>query len=258
MLVSILIPSFKRPELLDLGLWSLSNQITRFEYEILVLNDGIEDDTEAVCRQYKVKYIFTGQRNTSEVKPRVPGFAYNIGIKQCNSDIVILTSPEIFHLNTNNLNYIITPLLKNDKLMTIPDYINFDDAGEFLKYLALLKVLNVPKHIFETFNKEHRKGLDARRMPFFLGVHRKHLLAVGGYDEDFLGYAGEDSDLIHRLVKYGLRHIKTNTKIVHLYHFGTNNGQLHFGNREWEYNWNIYQSRLGLIVRNKDRDWGKI
>ena len=61
MKVSILLPSFKRPELLNLGLASLLHFKPTIDFEIIVLNDGIIDETENICKQYKeslnIRYI---------------------------------------------------------------------------------------------------------------------------------------------------------------------------------------------------------
>ena len=48
MKVSILLPSFKRPELLNLGLASLQHFKPTVDFEIIVLNDGVLDKTEKV------------------------------------------------------------------------------------------------------------------------------------------------------------------------------------------------------------------
>ena len=67
MKVSIIMASFKRPKLLDLGLWSLAQQQIKYTLETVIINDGIEDETENICNKYKnilnTKYIFTGRKN---------------------------------------------------------------------------------------------------------------------------------------------------------------------------------------------------
>jgi len=68
--LSIIIPSFKRAELLKYGLKSLAKQKISSAYEVIVLNDGVHDETEKVCESFKdqlnIRYIFTGHRNFPE------------------------------------------------------------------------------------------------------------------------------------------------------------------------------------------------
>ena len=95
--VSVLIPSFRRADLLVYGLRSLTSQKLDREAEVIVLNDGLaEDATQSICETFGVKYIFTGHRNYPETKWRCPGVAINIGVKQATGDVILLTVPEIY------------------------------------------------------------------------------------------------------------------------------------------------------------------
>ena len=119
--LSLILPCFFRAKLLNLSLWSIVQQKIKYDLEIVVLNDCIKDNTEEICSKYKdklnIKYIFTGQRNeNSFIHTRIPGFAINIGVKQCKGEIIILSSPEVFHLN-NSINLIVEPLLKIKRLL---------------------------------------------------------------------------------------------------------------------------------------------
>ena len=104
---SILITSFMRPHLLRWNLFSLAMQEIGFDFETIVLNDGIPDETEALCREYQdvlnLKYVFTGQRNQGgELLYRVPGFAINIGARIASGDILIISCAEMFHINNTS------------------------------------------------------------------------------------------------------------------------------------------------------------
>ena len=105
MKVSLILSSFQRPHLLRLGLSSVLRFKPPFPLEIIVVNDGLPDETENVCKEFcdkglDVQYIFSGQRNLGgTIKRRVSGFALNIGIKQSTGDIIVLSCPEIYHLS---------------------------------------------------------------------------------------------------------------------------------------------------------------
>lgn len=258
MKTSLILPCYKRAKLLDVGLASLVEYPTN-NLEIMVMNDGFPDDTEEVCNKYKklglnIKYIFTGQRNLKETIWRVPGFCLNIGVQQCEGDIIILSCPEILHLNFT-LGYILEPLKKNHMLMTIPEWMYFDDNGYFTDLVLNNKPIDKDDYLSL---ESGALGKEAVTMPFLLGMHKKHFIDIGGYDEDFTGYSADDNDLIERLKCYGLKHERTKAEIVHLYHGKRCDSQTHWneGNTAWEHNYKLFLDRKGIIKRNIGREWG--
>jgi glycosyltransferase involved in cell wall biosynthesis len=262
-LVSIILPSFRRSELLDFGLFSLSKQKTSFPFEIIVLNDGVLDDTERVCSKYEnVKYIFTGSRNLDgEIKWRVPGYAINIGVKQSSGDILVLSNPEIWHLLENNLEVAVQSCINNNLTISVPTLINFDDDRHILSYLLNSNYnnssLGIPNDIFNLGCPETPKSKMASGMPFFFTMPKSYFMGIGGYDEDFTGYAGDDNDFVGRLKYKGLIvHRINELKVIHLYHEGTNNGMNHEDNPAWVHNYTLWKTRKGIIERNVGREWG--
>ena len=256
-LVSVILPSFKRGALLDLGLYSLTKQYTSFNFEIIVLNDGIEDDTESVCKKYSnVRYFFTGQRNTKEKSIwRVPGFAINIGVKQAKGDVIVLSCPEIWHLTENSLGSVVAALKPNT--LTSPKTIYFDDDNKILPYLlsdSFNKQLEIPNGFLKSHCPNTGKGT-AYTMPFFMAMYKQDFIDIGGYDEDFTGYAGDDNDFIGRLKMTHSREFLNNVAVVHLHHEGTNMGN-NSDNESWKFNYVLWRSRKGVLNRNVGREWG--
>ncbi|MDQ7092671.1 glycosyltransferase [Desulfosporosinus sp. PR] len=252
--VSIIITTFQRTHLLRWGLYSLSLKEIPYEFETIVLNDGIEDETEEICNEFKeklnLKYIFTGQRNLNGHSVwRVPGFAINIGAKQSSGDILVFSCAEMFHVN-QTIASLTKAITDNPKLLGIP--IGKDDReGVFLEYLTE----NAGKFDLETYNK--CINLDTR-MPFLMALHRSQFMEIGGYDEDFVGIAYDDRDLIDRLLKNGCQYCHTDAITVHLYHPRAKGYYEGGGPPEWDYNKNLYFSRIGKIVRNEGKEWGKL
>jgi len=262
MKVSLIIPCFKRPNLLRLGLWSIAQQDISYPFEVIVLNDGIEDDTKKVCEEYKdkldIKYIFTGQRNLKTLKIRCPAFAYNIGIKQAKGDIIILSSPEIFHLN-NNIDLIVKSIIQNPKLLSSPENVYIDTIGKAKDYLLKIQTSTLSKDIISSLESNTKRCRYARKIPCFMGIMKKELINIGAYDEDFTGYAGEDDDLIWRLRLNGLNFNFCNGgKIIHLYHDKCINKQDLNSNKDYLYNLKLLRERRGTIKRNVGKDWGKL
>ena len=266
MKVSLILASFFKANLLNLGLWSLSKQKIHYDLEIIILNDGIEDNTEQVCNDYKDKlnihYFFTGQRNAFNkiITPRIPGFAQNIGVKQSSGDIIILSSPENFHLN-NSVDLIINPLLENKELLTTPAIMYFDDCGKTLNYLFKNLTLNLPQKLLNKM-QENPECHQAVKMPFFMGMWKEKFMEIGGYDEDLVGYACDDNDLISRLLcttetRKGMKYYYTNSQIIHLFHGRRRDSSFHYQIPEWKYNYDLFQARKGQVIRNQNREWGK-
>ena len=216
MKLSIIIPAFKRPELLNFGLYALSRQKITYPYEIIVLNDGIQDDTEKVCNKYikygglPIKYVFTGQRNSKGIKWRTPGIVINQGVNLAKGEVIILTSPEIYILD-QCLPLMVNPVLQNKNTLTITQ--GFDDnKSYFLNYIRRAEGNCQGYRNFKALAELNTQ------LPFFIAMSREKFLSIGGYDEDFIGFAFDDDDLIKRLKEAGCIYKTLPLRVVHLYH----------------------------------------
>ena len=250
--VSILISSFMRPHLLKWNLFSLARQEIGLEFETIVLNDGVQDETETVCREYQeklnLKSVFTGQRNqANKLIYRVPAFALNIGARMASGDILIISCAEMFHIN-NTIDLLTAPLQYDHRLLATS--IGMDDDGTFLEYIA--------RHNgeFDLQAYHQRYPQLNTKIPFLMALHRNELLAIGGYDEDFTGFAYDDNDFVDRLLDNGCSLCLTQAKTIHLYHIRHDHGLEQ--SPEYLHNQQLYLSRKGQIVRNAGREWGKI
>ena len=256
-IASIIMPTFKRPNLLKWGLFTLSQQKTIYPFEIIVLNDGIKDETETICNSYKdklnIKYIFTGQRNEKTDHWRVPGYAINIGVKKAIGKIIILMCPEIFLLD-NCLTKMIEPILKNTKLITITEG-QWDGKNIFLPYVEKNKGILDNTHPYNQIGHKLQTTL-----PFFMGINKEKFISIGGYDEDFIGVGWDDNDISERLQANGGIFTLIGTRIVHLYHPST---ELRVDRdptvkKAFNFNTNLYQKRKGIILRNQGCAWGEL
>lgn len=249
---SLIITTFQRPHLLEWGLFSLARQAMPAGFETIVLNDGILDETEVICKQYEqalnLRYVFTGQRNLeSGIKWRVPGFAINIGAQISRGDILIISCAEMFHINDCVLQLTL-PLLDNPKLLGIP--VARDDDSSFLNQL----VSSGGSFNYSSFYEKY-PGLNTA-LPFLTSVSRKEFFAIGGYDEDFTGIGYDDNDLMLRLINNGCRYYQTGAETIHLYHERIWFNQLFDAERN--YNRDLYLTRQNQVVRNQKREWGKL
>jgi len=249
--ISLVLSSFRRAGLLEKSLFSIARQKVS-SLEVIVVNDGIEDDTEAVVNQYRksldIHYIFSGRRNISGDKWRVSGFALNIGVKVAKYDKIILSCAEIYHLN-DAISHIQEALEDRPRSLATPEFIYFDKDGSFVS--SIENGEDPEKFVIDDESK------DAKLMPFFMGMCKQRFMEIGGYDEDFIGYACDDNDLVFRLLSNGCHYSFTKAEVVHLYHGKRCDSQLHPENPDWAYNYNLFLNRQHQIVRNQNREWGK-
>ena len=252
MRVSIIIPSYKRYELLKWNLFSLASQNIPFDFETIVLNDGVLDETEQLCFRYKeklnLKYIFTGQRNVDgKLVWRIPGFAINIGVKKSEGDIIIICCAEMFHVN--DVVKLITDVYNSpdsNKVIAIPKA--KDDNGRFLKHLEFS---NGEFNINEYHNQPPLLNV---KFPFLLAMKKKEFIDVAGYDEDFTGMDYDDNDIVDRLVGNGCSYVETEALTIHLWHQRRSCAPETMV--KVAHNEKLYIQRKGVIVRNVGKDWG--
>lgn len=253
MKISLIMSTYKRPHLLKWGLYSLSKQVHEFDFELLLLNDDfVEDaDTVALYHQYKdmlnIRYFHTGKSKGQDIR-REQCFALNFGIKKSRGDVIILTCPEMYHLTTHNIQAIGAPFLRdNKKILTTPERPK-DDLNK--KFLDHLDGSGVPSS--DLFN---RAGALSNLYNFFMGFWKPTIMEMGGFDEDFTGWAYDDTDFVYRHLDDGHEYHEVNINLIHLWHKrGTAKGPGYKENIE--HNRKLFEERRGIIKRNVAREWG--
>ena len=249
MIGSIIITTYNRSELLSYGLESLSKQnLSKDDYEIIVLNDGDKDDgTEGICELFSdslnIKYFSTGRDYKYW---RIPGYAINFGLRQAAGQYVFLSCAEIYHCD-NTVAQMIGKLEQDPKALTICSA--KDDCGKFLKKIATNQIVT---------NKDYDEleNLHNVRFPFFMGMSKSEIIKIGGYDEEFIGIGFDDNDIVHRLNSSGCHHVMINScRIVHLYHprLPTNEKELY---GRLKHNERLFYSKKNVINRNTNKEWG--
>ena len=247
---TILMPTYKRDALLDLGLKSIMRQKIP-GLEIIVLNDGPEEiATKKIAEDHGAKYVFTGMRHKSgEEVWRVPGFAFNIGAKMAQGDVLVLTCAEMWHEEgclTELLRPMMTHKFAEDRRGVVSIPIAKDDDGGYLKAVNSGQSLD---GIFDNL-----KDLRAE-LPFLLAVKKDIYLEMGGYDEDFTGRCYDDDDFTDRLGHHKCVFVKSNAKCVHLFHPRKTVKKDDDGDRV-AFNKKLFLDRRGTVVRNEGREWG--
>lgn len=251
MKVSLVMASFDRARQLAFSLQAIAKQTIPWDFEIVVVNDGKEDDgTQDVCSNFSsnfdIKYIFAGQRNEKGLIIRNPAVPNNIAVKNSSGEIIILTCPELYHMS-EGVQSIVLPLIEKRNVMTIPLCLLWDVNGAVLNSLPSESPDLSSGKLF---------GVEKTKYPYLLGMWKSEFVSIGGYDEDFTGFGSEDDDLIMRLRFKRLKHHPVSVKGVHLWHPPPR------GMPEWDagraYNRELLKTRTGIIKRNQNRPWGNL
>ena len=212
MKLSIILPSFRRADLLGWGLESIRRQKVTFDYEILVLNDGIPDETESICKRFGADYYFTGQRNINGLIWRCPGTVINFGVSIAKAENILIACPEIYLIQDTILQRLTEEVIIGRNTISITK--GYDDtAGRFLEHLK-------QGGNWSTFSPEGLVGYLHTRYPFCLCMTKSRFNSIGGYDEEFTGGVGfDDTDFYFRAVKAGIVYSEQlDLEIIHLYH----------------------------------------
>lgn len=249
MKVSIVMSCFNRAHLLRHSLRSIA--IQRFPFlEIVVVNDGLQTDgTEDVCKEFAgldIKYVFSGQRNQAGLVSRNPCIPNNIAVRQSTGDFIILTCPEIYHVN-NVIERLTTPLFSRSKLVTTSDGVYFDTKNDIVQDLPTIHIERA-----EYFP-------DRSCYPFCMGMQKSIFMDLGGYDEDFADvYGAEDDDFIWRLKRFGCWSMRTDAKVVHLWHQSGKEFIPDAADRRAKAKALFRSKRSLAICRNTGKQWGVV
>ena len=215
-MISVIIPTYRNPEYLDICLKSAIEQ-QYYKNEIIVAVDGFIEESQEVLDKYKdsINILDLGQ---------------NQGMQQAlNLAVMNATNEIIFVVNDDNVfgeyyDYEIECCLKDNKKTVVtvnqieptgPGIFNFPvkDLGrnpnEF-KYKEFISYSN-------SLKKEELITEDGGIFPF--AMYKKYYMAVGGFDTMYQSPFICDWDFFLKLDLIGLHFVRTHN--AYLYHFGS-------------------------------------
>ena len=231
MKTSLIIATYNWPDALNLVLQSSQNQ-SELPDEIIIADDGSKEDTLELIREWQKKSIIpiihvwhedTGFR-LSEIRNKAIAKAQYEYIIQIDGDVILhkdfikdhktfaqdkcfITGSRTLILHEKTLE-----ILKNKKVN-----IGFFTSGIKNRFNAF----RFP--VFNLFSKPENSPLEkmtTRIRGCNMSFWKQDLLDVNGFDEDFVGWGREDSDIVIRLIKKGCfrKKIKLAAIQFHLYH----------------------------------------
>lgn len=199
--LSFVFSYFNRLELFRSTLDSFIYQSDRFafDWELIVVDDGSTDDVGPLCKRYAVNHALPIRFFRIDVlRGPVPVFqhqgmnnpavAKNVGIKQARYPRVVLSSPEIRHLQHYNLRHLALFELP-PQVAIVANVLEYSDEATRTPYAG----------------KQYIGGGPQRRVLDFLCAYdRQRLLDIGGFEEAFMsGWAWEDREFADRWERTG-------------------------------------------------------
>lgn len=246
MKLSIIITTYNRLDALQAVIQSLAEQSYNGDMEIIVADDGSTTDTTEWLATQKIisplLHVWQPDEGFRAAKIR------NLAASKASGDYLIFIDGDCVAP---------TSFLKNHAALAEKNH--FVSGNRILLSASFTEqVLNkhIPIHTWKYSNwlLARLQGKCNRALPFLpllrillpyqyskkwegaktcnLAVWRKDFIAVNGFDEHYFGWGYEDSDLVIRLMRSGLRrkHSRFSIPVVHLWH-RENDRSAHENNR---------------------------
>ena len=196
--VSIVIPTYQRPQLLKRCIDSLILQeFLNEEYEIIVVTDGIDQQTENTVEKCKANKYFSNIFCYSLPLKKGPAAARNAGWRIAKGKYILFT---------------------DDDCIASPDWVKyFCNAFEYYgqTLLAFTGKVIVPRSSLPTDFELNTANLEtAAFVTANCGCTRAALEEVNGFDEQFTMAWREDSDLHFKLLKQKIPIIKIEEAVI--------------------------------------------
>jgi len=201
MTISIVIPSYNGRELLEANLPSVMDACAYWNYqennwEVIVVNDGSQDDTRYIAKQYPVKYIEQVNKGLASAR--------NTGIMNMAGDWFFPLDADDKMLE-NCLAQVSNMIENTDADIIAPSFKCF---GKYQDEIILMP--NPELKDFEFVNNQPQN-----RIGYFSAIKKESLLEVGGYSPRMI-WGWEDLHLTIDLLSQGKK-IVTIPEVLILY-----------------------------------------
>ena len=235
MKISVIVSTYNRPTALNIVLNALLVQ-NYSNIEILVADDGSSNDTRDLIQSINtrtaspIKHVWQQDKGFRAARIR------NKAILQSTGEYIIFLDGDCLvrydfiskHAKLAEKNYfvagnrILCSKKFSEKILSQSIHVSDNYLYWFRKYLThhinrFSPLFTLPVSLsWRKWNKKQWKGAKTCN----LGVFRKDLYQVNGFDERFVGWGYEDSDLIIRLIRANIFHKNGRfyVPVFHLWH----------------------------------------
>ena len=236
MRIAVIVTTYNRPDALAAVLEGFLSQSDR-NFELLIADDGSTSDTADLIAQYQARAPFPIQHVWQEDDGFRAAAIRNRAIAATTADYIVLIDgdcvpPVDFVVsqralaepgwflagNRLMLTQEFTQQVLHDKLpihlWRMRDWLPALKHGYIERWLPLIRLMHLGP--LRKLTPQRWKGAKTCN----LSAYRKDLLFVNGLDESYTGWGLEDSDLVIRLIRAGVRHksARFSVPVLHLWH----------------------------------------
>ena len=262
MKISVIVCFYERLNHLQSCLNSLSRQADTFD-EVLIVDDGSSEITVEKLKVLISNYNFKTNHLWSEKKGFRASVIRNIGIRNAKGDYLIFLDCDFslvnngvkFHKEAAQRGKFVAGYCKYlDEEKTKEAFLN--NTSETLErfYNALPDSPVLKEHSrFTRYGLLRKFRLVGPRKQKCLSGHfsifKKDIESINGFDENFVGWGGEDEDLFLRLSKAGIygKSVILKSKALHLWH------PHELGGKHWKQGSNVdylYRKNIPIFCEN--------
>ncbi len=213
MKISLIIATHNDPIALEKVIRGVLRQI-RFPDEVIIAEDGLDDATAALVKGFigvvPFPLLHVGQEHRGFRAAKIR----NEAIKRSSGDYIILLDGDCIinrhfvadHMALAEEGYFIQGKRVHVNRSAVERFCHDHTDSPFtLINMAILREISNVHHILRmpflpSVKNRKLKGIKSCNMSFF----REDILAVNGFNEDFVEWGNEDSELACRFFKYGL------------------------------------------------------
>ncbi len=242
-LISIIVTTFNREDALDAVLRSLAGQIDA-DFEAIVADDGSGPGTAELVSRWKAKFgrrlehVWHADRGfrAAEIRNRAILAAHGTYCVFLDGDCIVRPDFVGTHRQLAEPGWFVTGnrvLLSPDLTMTVLRENQTPESWSAARWLGerrrgginrLSALLHMPLGFLRRIRQRVWQGARSCN----LAIWRSDLDRVDGFDADYSGWGKEDSDIIVRLLRAGVRRKDGAfaTGVIHLWHAEADRSQL--------------------------------
>lgn len=226
MRISVIVTTYNWPSALSAVLNSILSQ-TQLPDEVIIADDGSGLETQALIQRYQSQYPLPLHHSWQEDCGFRAAESRNKALAKATGDYIIIIDGDI---------YLPESFIKDHALIARPGYFVQGGRVSLGPELSqqLISTNTLPK-LWQKGIKNRKNMLRCKRLAKFfsrtwnsdastrscnMAFWRQDIIDVNGFNNDFVGWGREDSELVIRLLNHGLQrlYIKFLAAGYHLYH----------------------------------------
>jgi len=207
--ISIVIPAYNEERYLAKCLKSLKEQDYQGQYEIIVVDNGSDDSTSQVARDFECKVVFCPKRGVV--------YARETGLKASSGEIIVQADADTVY-PSNWLSRIAKHFSSHPELVAVSGDVSYASCPLWARpWIFARRLIN--SHTFRS------SGKPLWCLASSFACRREALLKAGGYNTA-LPFIGDELDLLARLCKVG--------KVIYDRHLVALSSPRRFRGRFWQ------------------------